>query len=221
LKIFYEFLIDPVTKEICEDLMLPSVADELLIHAIKLLADNKHVSKADDRSYRLRSIEQISAVLYSLVTSQYRDHVTSGGKKPMTLQQDILLKRIMDQKKSGLNKDEYSTLNPVVEVARMHSISAKGVRGSSSDRAYDEEKRSYDESSVGKIAMSTSPDVNVGVSRDIVTEPTLTNARGHRQQVDDPETLKDVNLFSPVELLTPGCIRHDDGIRSAINLLSL
>jgi hypothetical protein len=221
LKTFHEFLIDPVTKEVCEDLMLPSTADELLIYAVKLLADNKHVSKADDRSYRLRSIEQISAVLYSLVTSQYKDHVASGGKKPMTLNQDILLKRIMDQKKSGLNKDEYSTLNPVVEVARMHSISAKGVRGSNSDRAYDEEKRSYDESSVGKISMSTSPDANVGVSREIVIEPTLTNARGHRQQVDDTETLKDVNLFSPVELLTPGCIRHDDGIRSAINLLSL
>ena len=59
-------------------------------------------------------------------------------------------------------------------------------------------------------------DANVGINKQIVVEPTLSNTRGHRDQVEDPETLKDINVFSPVELLTPGTARNDDPIRTAI-----
>ena len=34
--------------------------------------------------------------------------------------------------------------------------------------------------------------------------------------MDDPSQLKDVNIFSPVEMLTPGTARNDDPIRTAI-----
>ena len=60
-------------------------------------------------------------------------------------------------------------------------------------------------------------DANVGINKQIVVEPTLSNTRGHRDQVEDPETLKDINVFSPVELLTPGTARNDDPIRTAID----
>jgi len=62
-------------------------------------------------------------------------------------------------------------------------------------------------------------DANVGVNKQLVVEPTLTNVRGYRDLIkeEDWETLKDVNIFSPVELLTPGTARSDDPIRTAIN----
>ena len=113
--------------------------------------------------------------------------------------------------------EAYSTLNPVIEVGQTHSISTKGYRGSNSEFSYnDEKKRSYDPSSVGKLAISTSADANVGINRNLVVEPTISNARGYRRQVDDLNELKDVNVFSPVELLTPGSARMDDPIRTAI-----
>ena len=65
--------------------------------------------------------------------------------------------------------------------------------------------------------MSTSPNANVGIDKQLTVEPTIINARGFREQIDDPEELKDVNLFSPQELLTPGTIRNDDPIRSSIS----
>ena len=57
----------------------------------------------------------------------------------------------------------------------------------------------------------------MGINKNLVIEPTLSNARGYRDQVDDVESLKDVNVFSPVEMLTPGTSRNDDPIRTAIN----
>lgn len=59
-------------------------------------------------------------------------------------------------------------------------------------------------------------DANVGVNRQLVVEPTIKNARGYRDPVDDIETLQDINIFSPTEMLTPGTARGDDPIRTAI-----
>lgn len=212
LKNFYEFLIDPITKSTCRDLMLPTEPDELLIHAVKLLADNTAVSKAFDGSYRVRSVEMIPSILYSCIAAQYKTYVSSGRRIPMTLNQRVVISKLIAEK----TVEAYSTLNPVIEVSKTHTISTKGYRGSNSDHSYDEEKRSYDPSAVGKLAISTSADANVGINKQIVIEPTLSNARGYRDQVDDPESLKDVNIFSPVEMLTPGTSRNDDPIRTAI-----
>lgn len=209
---FYEFLIDPITKSVCEDLMLPTEPDELCIFAVKLLCDNSFVSKASDKSYRTRSVEMIPAILYSCIASQYKAYVKSGRRLPMTLNQKCVINKLIAEK----TVEAYSTLNPVIEINRTHTISTKGYKGSNSEHSYDEEKRSYDPSSVGKLAISTSPDANVGISKQLVIEPTITNARGYRDQVEDPETLRDINIFSPVEMLTPGTSRNEDPIRTAI-----
>lgn len=212
LKNFYEFLIDPITKIYCEDLFLPSDPVGLLIHAVKLLADNSYVSKASDTSYRTRSIEMIPAILYSCLAKQYKDYVNSGRRLPMTLNQKCVINQLMKEK----TVETYSTLNPITEVAKTHSISTKGYKGSNSEYSYDQEKRSYDPTAVGKLALTTSADANVGINRSLVIEPTIVNVRGYREQIEDTDTLKDVNLFSPVEMLTPGTIRNEDPIRSAI-----
>jgi hypothetical protein len=184
-----------------------------MIHAVKLLSDNKYVSKACDNSYRLRSIEMIPAILYSCIANQYKTHINSGGKIPMTLKQNCVISTLIKEK----TVEAYSTLNPVVEVSKVSTISTKGYKGSNSDYSYDKEKRSYDPSAVGKLAISTSADANVGVNRSLVVEPTITNAMGYRDPVDDIDSLQDINIFSPVELLTPGTARNDDPIRTSIN----
>lgn len=213
IKNFYDFLIDPVAKCVCRDLFLPQDASGLLIHAVKLLCDNAYVSKANDNSYRVRSIEMIPGILYSLVSKQYQTHIQSGRRIPMTLNQRALINRLLKEK----TVETYSTLNPATEVSKTHTISTKGYRGSNSEHSYDEEKRSYDPSAVGKLAISTSADANVGINKSLVIEPTIINARGYRQQIEDPENeLKDVNIFSPIEMLTPGTARNDDPIRTAI-----
>lgn len=212
LRNFYEFLVDPITKDVCRDLLLPTEPDELLIYAVKLLCDNAFVSKASDQSYRTRSTEMIPAILYSCIANQYKTYVKTGRREPMTLNQRVVISQL-----AALNVcEEYSTLNPAIEVGKMHSISTRGYKGSNSEHSYDEEKRSYDPSAIGKIAMSTSADANVGISRELVIEPTLKNARGYRDPVDDPSELRDVNLFSPIEMLTPGTVRVEDPIRTAI-----
>lgn len=212
LKNFKEFLIDPITLQVCKDMSLPSDAAGLIIHAVKLLSDNTYVSKASDKSYRVRSIEMIPSILYGCLAKQYKAYVNTGGRIPMTLKQNAVISALQAEK----TVEAYSTLNPVVEVSKTYNISTKGYKGSNSTYSYDEEKRSYDPSAVGKLAITTSADANVGISRNLVVEPTILNARGYREEIDDIENLKDVNIFSPAEMLTPGTARCDDPIRTAI-----
>lgn len=211
-KTFYEFLLDPITKDVCRDIKLPSTPEGLLIHAVKLLADNGYVNKASDKSYRVRSVEIIPAILYNKIADQYTRYINSGRRIPFSIKKGDVIKELL-----AVNTvEDYSTLNPAIEIGKSYTILPKGYNGSNLDRSYDEEKRSYDPSSIGKLAMSSSPDANIGIARELVVEPTITNARGYRGPVEDVDELKDVNIFSPVELLTPGTARNDDPIRTAI-----
>ena len=214
LKHYYEFLVDPITKDVCKDLSLPDTPEGLLIHAVKLLCDNQCVNKADDRSFRIRSIEMIPSILYEEISNQYKSYIRSGRRIPLTLKPRAVIARVQAEK----TVEEYSTLNPAQEMGRAYTISAKGHKGSNMEYAYDEQKRSYDKTSIGKLAISTSPDAGVGINKQLVLEPTITNVRGYRKPIEDTDSLKDVNLIAPVELLTPGTIRHDDAIRSAIGV---
>ena len=154
LNTFKEFLVDPITKDVCRDMNLPQDPTGLLLHAVKLLTDNSYVSKASDVSYRVRSIEIIPAILNECLAKQYQTYVSSGGNIKMTLSRRVLINNLL---KVPTVKG-YSTLNPVVEMSEMCTISSRGYKGTNQIHAYkDEKKRSYDPTSIGKLAMSTAP----------------------------------------------------------------
>jgi len=55
------------------------------------------------------------------------------------------------------------------------------------------------------------------IVRELTLEPNITSARGYMDLKHDKlDELKDVNLFSGAELLTPGGIISDDAIRTSM-----
>ena len=68
--------------------------------------------------------------------------------------------------------------------------------------------------------MGIKRDSNVGINRYLVVEPEIENARGYRKVSDDEDeterSLKDVEVFSPIDMMTPGTARTDDPIRNSI-----
>ena len=143
----------------------------------------------------------------------YLDYKNSAGRKKISIQKDCVIKQLLALQ----TVEDYSTLNPVVELEKDRAITSKGFRGINVDRAYSEEKRSYDPSMIGAIAMSTSPDGNVGINRFLTMEPNITSARGYVKNMEkDKKNLKDVNLFSPAEMLYPLGNTRDDAVRIAM-----
>ena len=208
----YDWMIDNITLEILQFLNLPTDIVNLCIHGSNLLADNGYAPENRQFNYRVRSNEIVPAILYSELAKQYTQFRASGGKKKLSLRRDCVIKEILGLK----TVDDYSTLNPLVELERFRSISCKGFRGANLDDAYTIDKRQYDPTMMGIMAMSTSPDANVGVVRTLALEPKVKTIRGYCDITEDPEELTDVELLSPAELTTSLGATRDDSIRTAM-----
>lgn len=212
----YESMIDPITKEVLETLGYPTELCDVLIYANNLLADNSFMSEINMNLYRIRSNEIVAALLYKVIADEYNNYkniaMVSKNRK-MSIRQDAVLKEIL----TSQIVEDYSTLNPIVELEKSRAITPKGPSGLNVSRAYTEAKRSFDKSMMGIMAISTSPDGNCGVVRSLALEPTIKNARGYVDindtHIDD---LKDANIFSPAEMLTPIGAARDDSNRTAM-----
>lgn len=213
---FYELMIDPITKEILEDLNYPTDFVNLMLYANKLLTDNAYQKENEMDIYRVRSNELVNGYLYQAISKAFeRYRITANNNNPVkiSIPQDTVIKNLL----MAQNVEDYSILNPIVELEKSRAISPKGLVGLNLDSAYTQDKRSYDPSMMGVLAMSTSPDANVGVVRQLTLEPNIVSPRGYIDVKHDKlDELKDANLFSPAELLSPLGASRDDTIRTAM-----
>lgn len=211
----YEVMIDPITKEVLEDLNYPNNLSDLIIYANRLLSDNQYTVETDTSLYRVRSNEMVVGLLYQEIARAYCTYMkTSNNNNPvkMSIPRDVVLKKVLTHQ----TIEDYSKLNPIVELEKSRAITPKGLAGLNVSRAYTEEKRAFDPTMSGLMAMSTSPDANCGVVRELTLEPKILNARGYIDNSKTLDELKDVNMFSPAELLSPLGASRDDAIRTAM-----
>lgn len=209
---FYEFAVDPITKEICNTLNLPNDIVGLFIYTCNILSDSQFKNDISQNLMRVRCAEIIPAILYERLSKNYVDYRNYGGRKKFNVPQDCVIKEILNQK----TVSDYSTLNPFLEMDELHGISAKGFRGVNLEDAYTIEKRGFDPSMIGVMGPSSSPDGQVGVNRTLTLEPAVTNVRGFVEdkfEEGKEKELKDVNLFSPCELSIPLGATIDDPTR--------
>lgn len=208
----YDWMIDNITLEILQYLNLPTDIVGLCIHGSNLLADNGFAPENRQFNYRVRSNEIVPAILYSQLATQYTHFRAGGPKKKLSLRRDCVIKEILGLK----TVDDYSVLNPIVELERFRTLTCKGFRGANLDNSYTIDKRQYDPTMLGVVAMSTSPDAGVGVMRTLALEPNVKTIRGYCDITKNPNELHDTQLFCPAELTTSLGVARDDSIRTAM-----
>lgn len=206
----HEFMLDHITKETLKDMNLPTDLVELVCYAVKLLSDSQYKYQIDQNLYRVRSNEIIPAILYEKISKAYVLFKNSNGRKKLSVPKDCVIKEVLAQK----TVEDVSDLNPMLELERSHTVTSKGWRGINLDRSYTVPNRCYDPSMIGIIGPSTSPDGQVGVQRTLSLEPRLKTVRGYADTTSNLDELKDVNLFSPAELMVPLGVTRDDPTRT-------
>lgn len=216
---FYDFMIDPITKEILSDMHLPTDLVSLCLLANKMLKTNECAPESNFRNVRLRGNECVAYHVYNAIANAYgvyRKTLHRGNVTPITVKQDIVLKRLLKQPASVMNT--YSALNPVQEVSRLHDVSYKGEIGMNMEKAFNLGVRAYNETMLGIAGITTSPDSGVGIKRQLTLEPNVTSTRGYldiagKENVND---LTCAQLCTPSELLTPLGVQHDDPTRTSM-----
>lgn len=216
---FRDNFVDPITLEILQKLSLPTDLTGMILYANDLLADSQYRPETDIRSFRFRSAELIPAIVYKKVTKAYEKYKSTAhydNPRKISIKKDEIIKDIMAQPII----EDYSEINPVTELQKIHGATKKGPAGCNLEEAYTKEQRSFHKSMTGVFTISTSPDKNVGVQRVLTMEPPISDVRGfidNKAMDGRIEEYNDVNLMGPAEMLNGGSALRDDGMRTAMS----
>lgn len=219
---YYDFMIDPITKEILSDMHLPTDLVSLCLLANKMLKKEEYSSESNMNNMRLRSNEVIAYHVYKAITSAY--NAKNGYRKtqhykkssPITIDQNAVMKSLAKQPASVVT--DASSLNPVFEVSSLRKVTYKGENGTNESHAFKLPVRAYNDSMLGVLGITTSNDGEVGVNRQLTLEPNITSTRGYIDVAgkENVENLSTANLLTPSEMLTPLGVQHDDPARTAM-----
>ena len=213
---YYQFFVDAITKDVCLHYNIPNDIAGMLIYASNMLADNSFTGENNAALYRIRSSEIIPAIIHYRLAYNISKYNNSVGSKSRSATFNFNPNEVLNELLAVPNVTTMSALNPMVELHAREEVTKKGFSGVNDDRAYNVVKRSFDDSMIGKIAMSSPNSGNVGISRQLTADPKLTSVRGYTDNIGPDADYNDFQLASCSELETPGTVSRDDAIRTAI-----
>lgn len=217
---FYDCMIDPITKETLEYYGLPTDYVGCLVYANALLTDNAYIKHTDTKGRRIRRAELIAGYVYKAITNSYATYSQqvkhSRRSVPMSMKQSAVVDLIL----LDPTEKDYSTSNMLTDVESVNAITTKGLSGMNSERSYDLDKRTYDESMLNVLGMSTGFAGNVGITRQATLNMGVEGERGYVVGINgDTSKLNDVNTLTATEALTPMGTTHDDPFRTAMTFV--
>lgn len=213
---FYDLMMDPKTIEICKILKIPYKYPEVLIYANNLLSDNKYSKHTDITGNRLRINEIIAAHLYQIISKAYGDYRNmikrNKGLASFSVKKTAVIDSILSRDQTS---SDLSTLNPLLENTAATKVTFKGVSGMNSDRAYSIDKRTFDDSMLGVVGLSTGFASTVGINRQLTMNSNIKSKFGFISPVK-PKDLNTTNTMCTMEAMSPMAINHDDPFRTAM-----
>ena len=213
---YYHFFMDAITYDVCNHYNIPNTLTGVLLYSSNLLADNNYSSEANASLYRIRCSEIIPAMIHyelAVAISQYNNRVGSRSKQnKLVFNPNKIIQDLIDTE----TVSPMSALNPMNELNSRELISKKGFKGVNTKEAYTQDRRMYDETMVGKMALSSPNNATVGINRQLVVDPKIESVRGYTSVEGLDADYNDLQLASFSELLTPGTVTRDDAIRTAI-----
>ena len=218
---FADLLIDyPITYNTLEYYKLPKTYIEVLLYANRLLVDNKfikHTYITDNR--RVRRNEQINAIAYSVMAHAYGyycNQLKHGRSVPLTAKQSAVIDEVL----LNPTTSDMSIINALSEYEGFNAVTSKGPCGMNSDRSYTLDKRSFDDSMMNVLALSTGFAGNVGVTRQLTIDSNVSTDQGYvvnkEENIDKLSVTKSLCM---TEALTPFGTERDDPFRTAMTFI--
>lgn len=217
---FAELFVDPITKEVCNDLKIPDDYVGLLLYANELLTDNAYIKHTNINGNRYRTTETIAGHLYKALATSYEEYMKNVKNGRKNQQMSVKRSCVIDLIFQNPVMSDLSVMTPLLEIENNYSASFKGLMGLNSDRAYGLDKRNYDQSMEGKIALSTGFDANVGINRQTTMDMDIRGKRGYINTTTPSEGEDDIPFtkkLAVTEGITPFSVNRDDPFRTAMN----
>ena len=216
---FYDLMIDPMTKETLEFYHMPTEYIDVLLYANNLLADNKFIKHTDTSSRRIRRYQLIAVYTYKVLSDAYAAYINQIKHTPNAAQFMVKQSAVIDRFLTDSITSDDSVINALRDIETTNSITTKGPSGMNSDRAYSLDKRTYDDSMLNVVALSTGFAGNVGITRQATMNANVT-PEGYVKSINgNTEKMNAANTLSATEALTPFGSTHDDPFRTAMTFV--
>lgn len=216
---FYDLMVDPITERVCPVYDLPTDYIEQLIYANNLLADSKFNRHTDLSGNRFRTNELVAAHAYKCLAKSYSDYrikLKKTGKASMTIKRSAIIDSIL----SDNTTSDLSTNTDLSYVETAATVSFKGLSGMNSERSYGLDKRTYDDSMLNNLAMSTGFAGNVGVNRQTTINMNVDSSRGYiKTGKDAQDNMNVTNSLCISEAIMPMISTKDDPFRLSMGFI--
>lgn len=212
LDLINEMFVDPITREILEDMEEPTTFIRLLLRATELLQTYHHPDPQDFRYMRIRGYERISGAIYTEMVRSVRSyrHRNISGRSKVEMGPYDVWQRIMKDSANKIVED----INPVQNLKEQEVVTYVGEGGRSKD-AIVKKTREYHPTDMGVISEATVDSSDVGVNAYLSSDPNITSLRG-LVDVDKPVTATS-KLSTSANLI----VGADKDIPTRINFISI
>ena len=216
---FTNLMMDPITVEVCKTYKLPTDYIEVLAYASSLLTTNKFNRHTDITGNRFRTNERLVHFLYKSLATSYgiylREIKNNRKDAKMTMKQSA----VIDMALSDVTTSDLSKLSPLLELESANTVTFKGLSGMNSDRSYSLDKRTYDNTMINKLSMSTGFSATVGINRQATINMGIESTKGYIKSGGELDRMSDANTLSITEALTPFGTTRDDPFRTAMTFI--
>lgn len=205
MDLMQQMFIDPITKEILQEMKEPTTFNGLLVRACELLLDDKHPEELDTKYMRIKGYERIPGAIYRQLVGAIRQHNAQLGKasKQVVLNPYAVWKYVTEDP----TKVQINEINPIQALKETEAVTFSGTGGRNS-RSMVKSTRAYHRNSMGTISESTVDSSDVGINIYTSANPQFKSLRGLSRPFDFKEQGA-TSLLSTSAMLAPASDKDD------------
>ncbi len=198
-----DLFVDPITKEILEEMKMPVTFTGLLIKATEMLEEYNNPDFQDMNFMRIKGYERMAGAVYKELSHSIRALRSRSirGRSQIELNPYAVWKNITQDQSVKIIEET----NPIQNLKEVEAVTYVGEGGRSKDTLV-KHTRAYHETDIGISSEATSESADTGINYYLSANPNIINLRGMVKSVKDPNP---TTRLSTSALLAPGS-DHDD-----------
>lgn len=212
---FFDLFVDPISREVLEQMKEPTDARDILIRATQLLTTEDHKPQASSSNFRFRSYERMNSAVYKILSrsfANYRSKSVGATHKWSIADYEVQQLIMQDQLKENVD-----IINPINDIKYQEEFSHAGFAGGrKSLDSFTVPDRQYPKDGVGIISEATVDSAKTAFAASTSMDPTIVNMRG-MTLTSNPDELKPTQILSISSLIMPG-VTQDDSKRQNLNI---
>lgn len=205
-----KMFVDPITKNILEEMNEPVTFKGLLIRATELLLKYYHPDSQDMAYMRIRGYERIAGSIYKELSATVRQFTNKNisGKSKLDISPYQIWQSITKDPAIKLIED----INPIQNLKESETVTYVGEGGRTKE-SMNKASRAYHINDMGVVSEATVDSSDVGINAYLSANPNFKDLRG---LMKENKQYNPSNIVSTSALLSPG-MTHDDGKRVELN----